>query len=127
MHIRNKLSGRWLFAVVVTLLLTLPSLALAANLLSSGATFDQFESYNGENWEGYPEEKGKGWTVVELESRGLHFLKSDVFGQFSSQYYNVPYLNYKIEGSFSQVYASRRAFNFVFSQTVTVDIGQDYA
>lgn len=128
MHIYNKFFSLGFLLVSITLLLVLPGLALAANLLSSGATFDQFESYNGKTWQGYPEEKGKGWTVLgEPMNDRPHFLNSEVFGHFAEDLYHVPYLNYRIEGSHSQVFASRRAFNIVFSQTVTVNSGQDYA
>lgn len=126
MYNRSNLASRRLLIIGSIILLVLPGLVLAANLLSSG-TFETFESYNGENWREYPEEKGKGWAVTVLEEDGLHFLKSDVFGQFASKYYGVPYLNYRLEGNYSQVFASRRAFNFVFSQTVNVDTGHDYA
>src|SRR5262245_9976738 len=128
MHVRNDRSYRWLLAFIGgLLLLALPGLGLAANLLGSGGTFETFDSYNGEDWRGYPERKGQGWTVTVIEEEGLHFLDSDNFGRFLTQYYGVPYLNYRIEGNFAQGFASRRAYNFVFSETLTLDNGQDYA
>ncbi|RME77300.1 MAG: fibronectin type III domain-containing protein [Chloroflexi bacterium] len=99
---------------------------VAANLLTNG-NFELFQSYNGANWRGYPEKYGQGWSLKVISEDGLHFMDSDTFGQFIAGVYGQPYLNYHIEGNYSQVAASRRAFHYVFSQTVPVSAGQDYA
>jgi hypothetical protein len=112
---------------ITTLLVILETgTAWAVDLLVSGP-FDSFESYNGEEWRGYPESQGLGWTVNVLEEDGLHFMDSETFGHFAADLYGVPDNNYRIEGSYSQVFASRHGFDFVFSQTVAVDVGHDYA
>lgn len=110
--------------IIIVALLT-PAIALAVNLLTNGR-FETFQSYNGENWRGYPERYGQGWNVKVLDEDGLHFMDSDTFGQFLSAIFGVPYLNYKLEGTYSQAFASRRAFDFVLYQTVNTTSGQDY-
>ncbi|MCB0195043.1 MAG: fibronectin type III domain-containing protein [Anaerolineae bacterium] len=104
----------------------IPAMAVAANLLTNGR-FETFQSYNGEDWRGYPEKVGQGWSVEVFDEDGLHFMDSDTFGKFLSATYGVPYLNYKLEGSYAQSFASRRAFDFVLYQTVSTTSGQDYA
>ena len=112
---------------LIVLLLTAGSgLALAANLLSNG-NFESFQSYNGEDWRGFPERYGQNWNIQVLDEDGLHFMDSDTFGQFMSAVFAVPYLNYRLEGTYSQAFASRRRFDFLFSRTETVVNGQDYA
>ncbi|MCB9079556.1 MAG: fibronectin type III domain-containing protein [Anaerolineaceae bacterium] len=106
--------------------LLVPTVAWAVDLLINGR-FESFQSYNGENWRGYVEKYGQGWHITVLNEDGLHFMDSDTFGQFLSANYGVPYLNYKIEGNYSQAFASRRAFNYVLYQTINTTIGQDYA
>jgi len=103
-----------------------PGAGLAVNILVNGA-FESFQSYNGEDWRGYPEKTGQGWTVKVLEEDGLHFMDSETFGHFVAAFYGVADNNYRLEGNYSQVLASRHGFNFVFSQTVAVDVGKDYA
>ncbi|MCB0166256.1 MAG: hypothetical protein KDI79_18645 [Anaerolineae bacterium] len=105
--------------------LLVPAIALAVNLLMNGR-FESFQSYNGENWRGYPEKYGQGWHVTVIDEDGLHFMDSDTFGHFLSATYGVPYLNYRLEGSYAQSFASRRAFEFVFYQTVNTTGGNDY-
>lgn len=108
------------------LLILIPGLVLAADLLSNGS-FDSFQSYENQDWRGFPEKIGQNWTARVLAEDGLHFMDSHTFGQFLAAVYGQPYSNYRIEGDYSQVCASRRGFNFVFSQTVTVEDGRDYA
>ncbi|MCB0208136.1 MAG: fibronectin type III domain-containing protein [Anaerolineae bacterium] len=103
-----------------------PAVAVAANLLTNGR-FESFQSYNGEDWRGYPEKIGQGWSVEVFDEDGLHFMDSDTFGKFLSATYGVPYLNYKLEGNYAQAFASRRAFDYVLYQTVNTTSGQDYA
>lgn len=98
---------------------------MAVDLLINGP-FEAFHTYNGKEWRGFSEKTGAGWTVRVLDEEGLHFMDSDTFGQFLTAVYGVPYLNYHLEGGYAQSFASRRAYNFVFSQTVTVSNGQDY-
>lgn len=112
-------------AVLLTALLV-PAAVLAVNLLTNGR-FESFQSYNGENWRGYPEKYGQGWSVKVIDEDGLHFMDSATFGQFLSAIFGVPYLNYRLEGSYAQAFASRRAFDFVLYQTVNTTSGQDYA
>lgn len=110
------------------LLVALPAVTLAVNLLTNGS-FEQFQSYGGVVWRGFPEEYGAGWTlkVVYDDGDGLHVMDSDVFGQFLVAVYSLPYLNYHIEGDHSQVFVSRRTYHTVLLQTVSVQTGKDYA
>ncbi len=107
-------------------LLAAPPLALAVNLLANG-NFEAYQSYNGENWRGFPEKIGQGWNVQVIDEDGLHFMDSDTFGQFLTATFGVPYLNYRLEGTYAQAFASRRRYNFVLYQTVPVTNGQAYA
>jgi hypothetical protein len=54
-------------------------------------------------------------------------MDSHTFGQFLSDTFGVPDLNYRLEGSLAQAFASRRRYDFVFSQTMPVTNGLDYA
>ncbi|MEW5960469.1 MAG: hypothetical protein AB1801_22310, partial [Chloroflexota bacterium] len=107
-------------------LLAWPGTVLAVDILVNGA-FESFQSYNGKDWRGFPEKTGQGWTVKVLAEDGLHFMDSETFGHFAAAVYGVADNNYRLEGNYSQVFASRHGFNFVFSQTVAVAAGQDYA
>jgi hypothetical protein len=120
-----KVSLAWVLGFIVTLL-SVPGVVLALDLLDNGA-FETFQSYNGEDWRGFPERYGDGWALKVISEDGLHIMDSDTFGQFVALYYGVPYLNYRLEGNYSQILTSRRGWNVVFSQTVTVNNGQDYA
>lgn len=121
----QKLGLASLLGLVITLL-AVPGLVLAINLLTNGP-FDSYQNYDDHSWRGFPEKYGQGWTLQVISEDGLHFMDSDTFGQFAAAVYGVAYLNYHLEGSYAQAFASRRGFNFVFSQTVTVQSGQDYA
>ena len=104
----------------------IPGSVHGVNLLANGP-FESFQSDNGQDWRGYPERYGQGWNVQALAEDGLHFMDSDTFGQFLSATFGVPYLNYRLEGNLAQAFASRRRYDFVFSQTVPVTNGMDYA
>lgn len=129
-----RISSKWrkfglalTLGFITTLLAILGTRTVGAVDLLVNGPFDSFESYNDEEWRGYPESQGLGWTVKVLEEDGLHFMDSETFGHFAADLYGVPDNNYRIEGSYSQVFASRHGFDFVFSQTVAVNVGQDYA
>lgn len=115
-----------IIVAILSTALLLPAAALAVNLLTNGR-FESFQSYNGEDWRGYPERYGQGWSVKVIDEDGLHFMDSKTFGQFLSAIFGVPYLNYRLEGEYAQAFASRRAFEFVLYQTVSTNSGQDYA
>ncbi len=114
------------FLGLMVTLLAVPGIALAVNLLVNGA-FESFQNYGDHTWRGFPEKYGQGWTLHVISEDGLHFMDSDTFGQFAAAVYGVAYLNYRLEGTYAQAFASRYGFNFVFSQTVTVQNGRDYA
>ena len=124
---------KWIFicgfkVVLAGLALMLPAtgVAWAAGSFSNGG-FESFQSYNGEEWRGFPERYGTNWTLQVISEQGLHFMDSETFAQFVSVVYGVGYNSYRLEGSFSQAFASRRGFNFVFYQPITVNSGTDYA
>jgi hypothetical protein len=126
---RHRRFIQFSLAVGLGLLLTvtvIPGSIYGINLLSNGP-FENFQSYNGEDWRGFPERYGQDWNVQVLDEDGLHFMDSDTFGQFLTAIFGVPYLNYRLEGNLAQSFASRRGYNFVFSQTVPVSNGMDYA
>lgn len=101
-------------------------LALAVNLLGAGGQFESFQSYNGQEWRGFPEKVGTGWNVTVVEEDGLHFMDSDTFGRFLAATFGVAYLNYRLEGNFAQGFASRRAFDAVMVRSVPTTPGEDY-
>ena len=110
---------------------TWPLAVLAVNLSLNGG-FELFDPYieNGQAqvWRGFPERQARGWTVRVLSGADrLHFMDSDTFGRFLQTYYNMGYSNYHLEGEKAQAFASQYPFSFVFSQTVTVENGADYA
>ncbi len=113
-------------AVAVGLILTSAGLVLAVNLLGAGGQFESFQSYNGEEWRGFPEKIGTGWNVTVIDEDGLHFMDSDTFGRFLTALFGVPYLNYHLEGNLAQGFASRRAFDYVMSRSVPTTPGEDY-
>jgi hypothetical protein len=112
-------------AAVVLILLS-SGIILAASTFSNG-DFETFQSYENKFWRDYPERYGTDWSVQVISEDGLHFMDSHTFGQFAAEVYGVPYLNYKLLGDYSQAFASRHGFNFVFYQTVTVTPGTDYS
>lgn len=116
---------RWIIVAVLVAGLLVPAVALAVDLLTNGR-FESFQSYNGKDWRGYPEKYGQGWHVTVIDEDGLHLMDSDTFGHFLSATYGVAYLNYRLEGSYAQSFASRRAFDFVLYQTVNTTSGKDY-
>lgn len=110
---------------LVLLGLTIPGLAWAVDLLVNGQ-FEQFQSY-GQEWRGFPERYGQGWSVRVIEGEeDLHLMDTDTYGRFIAAVFGLPYLNYHLEGALAQNAASRRAYNFVLSQTVSTQLGQDY-
>ncbi|MCS7259608.1 MAG: hypothetical protein NZ765_02340, partial [Anaerolineae bacterium] len=121
-----------LLAVLSLITLSLwPLTTLAVNLSINGG-FELFDPYteNGQPqfWRGFPERQGRGWTVrVFSGADRLHFMDSDTFGRFLQTYYNTGYSNYHLEGERAPAFASHAAWAFVFSPTVTVDSGVDYA
>lgn len=76
----------------------------------------------------FPEEYGKYWTLeIPDEERGrLHIMNSLVFGKFAQRYFGGGGLNYKTEGTYSQVIASRYQFDLVLYQTVAAQSGREY-
>lgn len=118
-------------ALVLITVSVWPLTTLAVNLSFNGG-FELFDAYveNGQAqfWREFPERQGRDWTVRVLNGADrLHFMDSDTFGQFLRSVYGVPYLNYHLEGERAQAFASQYPFSFVFSQTVTVESGVDYA
>lgn len=104
-----------------------PGLAWAVDLLANGS-FEQFQSYDGQEWRGFPEKYGAGWSVKVLSGEdSLHLMDSDTYGKFLAAVFGLPYLNYRLEGTLSQVATSRYGYNFVLSQTVATQPGQAYA
>ena len=104
-----------------------PGLAWAVDLLANGP-FEQFQSYEGQDWRGFPEKYGEGWSVTVLDGKDdLHLMDSDNYGKFLAAVFGLPYLNYRLEGTLSQIASSRRGYNFVLSQTVATQPGQAYA
>lgn len=104
-----------------------PGLAWAVDLLANGS-FEQFQSYEGQNWRGFPERYGAGWSVKILNGKDdLHLMDSDTYGKFLAAVFGLPYLNYRLEGALSQVASSRHPYNFVLSQTVATQPGLAYA
>jgi putative sterol carrier protein len=76
----------------------------------------------------FPEEYGKYWTLeIPDEKQGrLHIMNSLVFGKFAQRYFGGGGLNYKTEGTYSQVIASRYQFDLVLHQTVAAQPGREY-
>ncbi len=119
-------------AVLALVSLSAWPLTTRAVTLSLNGGFELFDAYveNGQTqfWREFPERQGRGWTVRVLGGADrLHFMDSDTFGRFLQTYYNVGYLNYHLEGEKAQAFASQYPFSFVFSQTVIVENGVDYA
>jgi hypothetical protein len=117
--------------VVLAVLLARPAGLLAVNLSLNGG-FETFQAFmeNGEPryWQGFAEWQAQNWFIqVKSGADRLHFMDSDSFGQFLAAKYGVSYSNYHLEGNRAQAFASQYAYSFVFSQTVTVESGVDYA
>ncbi|GAB4459102.1 MAG: hypothetical protein Kow0031_39290 [Anaerolineae bacterium] len=123
---RTVLNASIVFAIGLAALLLLAGVGRAAGSFSNGG-FEVYQSYNGENWRGFPEKYGADWSVQVISEDGLHFMDSKTFTEFLVAVFGAGYNNYRLEGDYSQAFASRRGFNFVFFQTVTVNPGTDYA
>lgn len=127
---------RWLAAGllavgVLILLLAAPATMWAIDLSFNGG-FERFVPYvkNGQpqSWREFPESLAEGWSVRVLQGADwLHFMDSRTFGRFLAKYFNVEVANDHLEGETAQAFASQNPFSFVFSQTVAVEQGVDYA
>ena len=132
---RTRLRSRRLVmpaaAILLALLLALPAGVLAVNLSLNGG-FETFQAFmeNGQPrfWQGFPEWQARNWLIQVMSGADrLHFMDSSSFGEFLAAKYGVSYSNYRLEGNRAQAFASQYGFSFVFSQTVTVESGVDYA
>jgi hypothetical protein len=112
--------------VVAAILVLVSAGIIAAATTFTNGGFESFQSYQNKYWRDYPEKYGADWSVQVIEEDGLHFMDSATFAQFITNVYGVPSNNYKLEGNYSQVFASRHGFNFVFYQTVNLTPGTDY-
>lgn len=126
MRLRIIISVLKLPVIALAALLLLAGVAWAAGSFSNGG-FESYQSYNGEVWRDFPEKYGANWSLQVISEDGLHFMDSKTFTEFLVAVYGVGYNNYRLEGEYSQAFASRRGFNFVFYQPVTVNPGTDYA
>jgi hypothetical protein len=97
-------------------------------------SFDEYQPYfrDGENkmWKEpiFPEEYGKYWTLQLIDERKprIHLMNSGIFGKFTQKYFGGSGLDYHQHGRYSQVIASRYAYDLVFYQTVAAQPGRDY-
>ena len=127
-------SLRFVVTVALVLLaaaLALPGGILAVNLCPRG-DFETYQSYlqNGQPqwWQGFLETSARDWVVRETSGAdNLHFMDSYSLGQFVASKYGAPGDNYHLEGNTAQGFASQYGYSFVFSQTVPVESGVDYA
>lgn len=117
--------------VLLAVLLAQPLSVLAANMLYNGS-FEYFAAHmvNGvlQRWNNSPEFIGQNWSVHEASGAAdLHFMDSQQLGQYIAPAYGLTIPNHHVEGYRAQGFGSQAAFAFVFSQTVTVQAGADYA
>jgi hypothetical protein len=108
-----------------------PLTALAVNVLPNGG-FEYFTGYavNGvlQKWNNYPEYRAQSWNLHEASGAAdLHFMDSYRLGLYIAPAYGISLPNHRVEGGLAQAFGSQKAFSFVFSQTVTVQSGADYA
>ncbi len=85
--------------VGVSALLIIPTVALAANLLTNGS-FSTFSNIPGRVWNGFDEKVGTGWSHFYVDSgtrlNKLHWFSSEDFGTAFGG------LNYRLEGDYAQ-------------------------
>ncbi len=98
-------------------------------------SFEKYQPYHrdGENkvWKEaqFPEQYGKHWTLelIYEKKRRIHLMDSGTYGRFAQKYFGGGGLNYSPHsGKYSQVIASRYAYDLVFRQTVAAQPGRTY-
>lgn len=123
-------SIRWLVILVsISVLLALPPLVWATNLLTNG-NFNSFSNIDGRSWRGIDEKVGKDWTYFYIASGTrldkLHWLSSTDY----TAYFNPGGDPYELEGSNGSAQNMWSAYEFdagVYQTVTGLTPGTPYA